>query len=302
MKKLRIGTRGSALAVTQTGWVERRLKELHPGLETETVVITTSGDRFSAAPSGPASAFDKGLFVKEIEEALLGGRVDIGVHSSKDLPGVLPPGLSLGAFPERESPRDILITRDGGGLAALKAGSRVASSSLRRLVQLKMARPDLVPAPVRGNVDTRLKKLKAGEFEALILAEAGLRRLGRPETGERLEDMVPAPGQGALAVEMRSEDRETAALLEALDHAPTRTAVEAERLFLTLMEGGCRMPLGALGEPDGSWLRLSVFWAEPDGTGPIKLTARTKTDPDKVRRSVEDLVKRIKEISAGSRR
>ncbi len=296
--KLKLGTRGSALALVQASWVETRLRELNPGLEVERVVITTSGDRFSQQ-GGQGGAFDKGLFVKEIEEALLDGRVDLGVHSSKDLPAELPEALHIGAFPERESPRDVLIARGGGGLSGLPQGARIGSASLRRQVQLRMLRPDLVPVELRGNVDTRLRKLAAGECDALVLAEAGLKRLGKSVDGEVI-DIVAAPGQGALALECRKDDAATNALLAPLDDRKTRVEVEAERAFLQAMGGSCRMPLGALGELDGNWLRLSVFWSDMEGRRPVKLTARTKTEPAKIAEAVSRLVENIKQAAASS--
>lgn len=300
--KIRLGTRGSALALAQTAWVEARLRELHPGLQTERVVIATSGDRFSQAPPVEAARLmagdGKGLFVKEIEEALQQGRVDLGVHSAKDLPASLPEGLIIAAYPPRESPRDVLVSKEGGDLASLPSGARVASSSLRRQVQLLMLRPDLKCVPMRGNVDTRLRKLQSGECEALVLAAAGLKRLGRDVGGHVLEEMVPAPGQGALALEARAADTATSDLLGRLDDPKTRTEVEAERLFLRIMEGGCRMPLGALAELEGGWLRLSVFWSPSEGGRPVKLTARSKSEPVKVAQAVEELARRVRELAS----
>jgi len=277
--KLRMGTRGSALALAQSGAVAAALARLQPGLEVETVRIRTSGDRFSA--QSPAAARTpaqgaKGLFVKEIEEAVCYGRVDFAVHSAKDLPAVLMAGLFIAAIPEREDPRDAFLGRDGRKWAQTGPGARIGTSSLRRRVQLLAARPGLVMTPMRGNVGTRLRKLKEGLCDGLVLALAGLRRLGLSEVAhEPLSEelMLPAPGQGALAVEAREDQSEVLELLSGLDHRPTRLEVELERAFLKEMGGDCLVPLAARAAVRGSEADMSVFICEPDGSRPVRLSA-----------------------------
>lgn len=243
--KLRMGTRGSPLALAQSGQAARRLSEL-TGAEVETVKIVTSGDRFQGPPDQSGT---KGLFVKEIEEALLAGEIDFAVHSAKDLPGALAAGLTIAAYPEREDPRDAIIGKKWSELAP---GMKVGTTSPRRRDQLP---PGLIVEPLRGNVDTRLRKLAEGRFDAIILAVAGIKRLGLSVDYEPIppDVMVPAPAQGALALETRSGNE---GICAALDHAPTRKAVEAERAFLAEVGGGCSVPLGAHAR-DG---RLTVFW------------------------------------------
>lgn len=266
---LRMGTRGSPLALAQAGQVARALEALHPGLRVETAVIKTSGDLFGAPPPQAAKSLPqgaKGLWVKEIEESLLDGRVDFAVHSAKDLPARLAEGLEVAAYPEREDPRDALVARPGLRWAALGPGARVATSSLRRQLQAASARPGIELRSLRGNVDTRLRKLAEGEFDAMIVAVAGLKRLGRTDVGlEPLDPsvMLPAPAQGALALQVRA-GRAAAALVAALDHAPTRRCVEAERAFLAAVGGGCGAPVGAHARAEGGGVRLEAFFA-PEG-------------------------------------
>ena len=273
-----MGTRGSALALAQSGWVARQLKERHKGLEVETVVIKTSGDRFPTLPPREARVLaqtTKGLFIKELEEALLSGSVDFAVHSSKDLPASLAAGLRVAAYPEREDPCDAFIGRAGLTWSALAAGARVGTSSLRRKVQLLAAKPGLEIAPMRGNVDTRLRKLREGACDALVLAYAGLKRLGRSDIEHELipaEVVVPCPGQGALAVECRSDRPQLASLFAALDCARTRLEVEFERSFLAAAGGGCSTPLGALARAEGGGVRWSAFWSDPEGRFPLRLS------------------------------
>lgn len=252
MKVVRIGSRGSPLALWQADFVGNWLERTH-NLSPEIVRIRTTGDRFDA-PSITSMGL-KGVFIKELEDALLSGRVDLAVHSLKDVPTAHPRGLAIVAITRREDPRDCLLARRGQTLAQLAMGARVGTSSLRRQAQLRHARPDIIPLDIRGNVETRLQKLDGGEYDAIVLARAGIERL-------RLEDritetldptvMLPAVGQGALAVETRSADSELAALLAGLDHAETRRAVEAERALLAELEGGCQVPLGAWGRSDGA--------------------------------------------------
>ncbi len=256
MKSLRIGTRGSALALWQANHIRERLQELH-GVGAELVRIRTSGDRFqnaSIAQIGRESG-TKGVFIKELEDALLAGTVDLAVHSMKDVPTETPRGLMFRAVTKREDPRDCLISRDGRALRDLPAGVRIGTSSLRRQAQLRHHRGDLEVLELRGNVDTRMKKVAAGEFDAIILAVAGVRRLGaNGKITEILppEWMLPAVGQGALGIETRQDDDDTSSMVAALDDAETRACVTAERALLRELEGGCRDPLGRVGA-DGTW-------------------------------------------------
>ncbi|MCG0238080.1 MAG: hydroxymethylbilane synthase [Firmicutes bacterium] len=234
-KTVRVATRGSLLALSQTRWVVARLEALHPGVRFAIEIYRTQGDRTQAAGIPLSQVGGKGLFTKELEEALLDGRADLAVHSLKDMPTELPPGLTLGCIPEREDPRDVVIARDGTPLAELPPGAVVGTSSLRRLAQLRRLRPDLEYRPVRGNVDTRLRKLEEGQFDALVMAAAGLHRAGfAGRITEYLDPRVllPAVGQGALALEIRAGDEEMARLLAPLHHLPTALAVRAERAFM----------------------------------------------------------------------
>lgn len=261
---LRIGTRGSTLALTQTGWVRDRLHAAHPGLRSELVVIKTSGDRITDVPL--AAVGGKGLFVKELEAALTDGSIDCAVHSLKDMPGEFAPGLVLAAVPEREQAQDVAITRQPGGLAALPAGARVGTSSPRRAALVRALHPDLAVVTMRGNVDTRLGKLERGEVDALLLAAAGLARLGvaPPHTTPcDPQIFIPAVGQGALALESRPGP--TAALLAAIEHLPSRQAVDAERAFLATVSGSCVTPLAAHATIAGDRLALRGLIAHADG-------------------------------------
>ena len=264
-RTVRIGTRGSTLAVWQAGWVKQRLEAHWPDLRVELVPITTSGDRIQHVSL--ARIGGKGLFVKEIEQALLAGTVDLAVHSVKDLPAELPPGLSLSTIPEREDPRDVLISAGGSSLADLPEGTRVGTSSLRRQALLLHLRPDLRIEVLRGNVETRLRRQLEGRVDATILAAAGLKRLSlRLKNGVPLdaEEFLPAIGQGALGIEIRAGD-EVAALLAPLHHPETAWAVEAERAFLSGMGGSCRTPLAARATVANGSLRLAALVASPDG-------------------------------------
>lgn len=257
---LRIGSRGSKLALWQAEWVAARLGEL--GARSRIEIIRTTGDRITDAAL--AKIGGKGLFTREIEEALLEGRVDLAVHSMKDLPTAMPGGLVVAAVPPREDPRDAVV---GGRLEELPAGARVGTSSLRRTAQLRLLRPDLVIEPVRGNVDTRLRKLEEGRYEAIVLAAAGLRRLGwdgRIAELLPLEVMLPAVGQGALAIETRA-DGEALELCRRLDDPASRQAVSAERALLTALGGGCQVPIAAHAVVTEETLRLRALVVSPDG-------------------------------------
>jgi hydroxymethylbilane synthase len=284
MTTLRLGSRGSALARWQAEHVRDRLLELHPGLDIEIRILHTTGDRITDVPL--AMIGDKGLFTKEIDRAILDGAVDLAVHSLKDVPTELPAGLDLGAILEREDPRDLLLATDPGaaGLQRLPPGARIGTSSLRRRAQLLHARPDLRVEDLRGNLDTRLARLAERRFDAVILALAGVRRLGREADapGEILDapDWLPAAGQGALAVAIRAGDGVTRDLVAPLDHAPTRAAVTAERAFLRALEGGCQIPIGALARPDGGRLELHGFVANVDGSTLLRGSAAgTDSEP-----------------------
>jgi hydroxymethylbilane synthase len=280
--RLRIGTRGSRLALAQAEWVRRRLEEVHGGLRAELVIIRTSGDRFVDRPLIDIGG--KGLFVKEIEEALSAGEIDCAVHSMKDLPAELAAGLVLACVPAREDPRDVLITRLAGGLQNLPSAARVGTSSLRRAALLHAARPDLDVSALRGNVDTRLRKLAAGEVDAIVLARAGLNRMGLdPEHAEVCDpaEFVPAIGQGALALESRPDA--TCDRLAALEHAPTRRAVTAERALLVAVGGSCVTPLAAHATIEGGHLKLRAVIAAPDGSRIVRGEAQgPETDPERI--------------------
>ena len=265
---LKIGTRGSRLALAQSRWVKEKIEKGHPDIRVELVSIKTTGDKILDAPLSEVGG--KGLFVKEIEEALLSRKIHMAVHSMKDVPAELPEGLTLSAFPEREDPRDALISRGNLTVEQLPFGSRVGTSSLRRAAQLLHMRPDLKIVSLRGNVDTRLRKLESGDLRAIILAAAGLKRLGLSGLISHTisEDMVlPAIGQGALGLEVRSDDHDTVAILDFLDHEPTRLTVKAERAFLKELEGGCQVPIAAFARLIGTKLHLKGLVAELDGSG-----------------------------------
>ncbi len=270
--KIVIGSRGSKLALWQSEWVKARLEALDPGVEVRIDIIKTMGDVRTDVPLSTIGG--QGAFTKELEVALLDRRVDVAVHSLKDLPTVTPEGLSITATPEREDPRDALVLRAGSAARAnslkrLAEGAVVGTSSLRRIAQLKHLRPDVQIKDLRGNVDTRLRKLDEGEYDALILASAGLRRLG---FGERIsaaiaqEEMLSAVGQGSLGVETRSDDAETNALVVRLDDPRTRAAVLAERALLRSLGGGCQVPIAAHATVEGGRLKLDGLVATLDGT------------------------------------
>lgn len=266
MTPLRIGTRGSRLALAQARIAADTLAAL--GRPLELVPITTRGDAISARRPRAGWVTADGQFTRELERALLAHRVDLVVHSYKDLPTAAVDGLAIGAVLPRADARDCLITRAEGGLEGLPFGARVGTSSVRRAAQLASARRDVVAVPIRGNVETRLRRLAAGELDALVLAAAGLDRLGlEPSHRVRLpfELMLPAPAQGALALQVRSDDAPLLAALAGLDDGPTRVAVEAERALLRRIGGGCLAPLGALGEVRGDVLRLRAAYEDEAG-------------------------------------
>lgn len=267
MSALRIATRKSPLALWQAEHVARLLREKHPGLDIELVALSTQGDKLLDAPL--AKVGGKGLFLKELENALLENRADIAVHSLKDVTVDIPAGLALGVFLERDDARDALVCRRHGELSALPKGARVGTSSLRRKCQLLATRPDLDVVNVRGGVHTRLARLDAGDFDALILAVAGLRRLG---VGERVREvldpeiMLPAVGQGVLAVECRDGDTRIEALIAPLDDADSAVRVRAERAMNAGLGGGCQVPIAGFAELDGEMLKLRALVASVDGS------------------------------------
>lgn len=257
--KVRVGTRGSALAQAQTGTVADELARL--GAEVEVVTIRTSGDERRGGSAAPVG--DKSRFVKEIEEALLGDRIDLAVHSAKDVPGELPPGLAIAGVPERADPRDALC--GAARLEGLPEGARVGTGSLRRRAQLLAARPDLDVQELRGNVDTRLRKLGEGQYEAVVLAAAGLARLGRADEGNPIE-LTPAAGQGCLALEARSDDDDVARLAEQLTHLDSLICLTAERAVVTALDASCHTPVAVFARLDGEALVVEGFVGLPDGS------------------------------------
>ncbi len=280
--KLIFATRPSALARWQTQWIIQALQQAHPGLECETHVITTRGDRVLDKPLPEIGG--KGLFTQELDAELLSGRVDAAVHSLKDLPVENPPGLTIGAIPLRADARDALVSEAGYDIESLPTAARVGTSSPRLAAQILAVRPDLQIESIRGNVDTRLRKLLDGQYEAVVFAAAGLQRLGLDaEIGDRmhvlpLDVMLPAPGQGALAVQCRRDDAQTLGLLAAIEHPPTRQAVTAERAFLEGLGGGCSVPVASHADVTSSVISLSGLVASPDGQKIIRVHS-TNADP-----------------------
>ncbi len=300
MPKLIIGTRASQLALWQTNWVAQKLTALNPGIEIVVQTITTKGDKQTDIPLPQIG--DKGMFTREIEAALLAGQIHLAVHSLKDLPTEPTPnviasgakqsptrdleiasshkpllattnGLTLAAITEREDARDVLISRLRLGLERLPQDARVGTSSLRRAAQLRAHRPDLQIVNLRGNVETRLRKAETDEYDAIVLAAAGVLRLGYADHITEyltLDVMLPAPGQGALAAQARADDVATLALVRPLDHAPTRVATTAERAFLRALGGGCQVPIAAYGEVEGETLRLRGLIADVDGVRVVR--------------------------------
>ena len=283
--KLRVGTRRSKLALAQAGEVRALLEGM--GFEVDLVPIVTSGDRGAAASSDPAGV--KGLFVAEIVEALRRGDVDLAVHSAKDLPSEDPDDVTVGAVPHRAAPFDVLVTRTGD---ELPAGAVVGTSSLRRRAQLLRFHPELRVEALRGNVDTRLAKLEEGRADGIVVAAAGLARLGIAPPFAipiPLEEMVPAPGQGALAVQVRERDDPVAEIVRRLDHRRSRLAFEAERAVVKRLRGGCALPLGAYAELRGDGVRLLAVVIRPDGSDLVWAQAEAST-PELVAVEVGDLL------------
>jgi hydroxymethylbilane synthase len=297
-----IGSRGSKLALWQSEWVKARLGELRPEVEIRIEVIKTSGDVMLDVPLAVIGG--KGVFTKELEEALLAGTIDLAVHSLKDLPTKLPDNLAISAITEREDARDALILRAGKttpnhSLRDLPSGAIVGTSSLRRQGQLKYLRPDVQIKDLRGNVDTRLRKLDEGGYDAIILASAGLLRLGfegRINAAIKHDEMLPAVGQGALGIETRAGDARTAALVSLLEHAPTRAACTAERALLFALGGGCQVPIAAHAVVSGDTLRLEALVAALDGGRVIRESLEDESGH--AARAGEALAARLRERGA----
>lgn len=271
MKPIVVASRRSELALTQTRWVIAQLKQIRPDTDFVIKEFVTKGDRILDVTLSKVGG--KGLFVKEIEQALLEGEADFAVHSMKDMPAILPEGLTIGAIPVREDARDVLISKNGASIEELPEGAIIGTSSLRRQAQLLHYRPDLQIETLRGNIDTRLRKLDSGNYDAIILAAAGLIRMGWSSRVNQYlpEDIcLPAVGQGALAIECRADDTEMLELIRQLHHHETALVTMAERAFLHRLEGGCQVPIAAYAEVDGSRIRLTGLVATPDGSRVVK--------------------------------
>jgi len=291
MARLRIGSRGSQLALWQAHHISTLLRER--GHEVELEIIKTTGDKITDVAL--AKVGTKGMFTKEIEEALAEERIDLAVHSLKDLPTELSPGFEIAAVTTRENPRDVFCSSKYKSIEELPRGALVGTSSLRRQAQLKAVRPDLEIQPLRGNVDTRLRKLEAGEYDAIILAAAGLIRLGKTQLVKQVipaEVMCPAAGQGALGIEIRAGDSVTRQHLAFLDDATARTATTCERALLNKLGGGCQVPIGAFAEVRNGRLHLDAIVADPDGSKVLR-ESRDGSDPVQLGESVgETLLQR----------
>ncbi|MCP3901454.1 MAG: hydroxymethylbilane synthase [Desulfobacteraceae bacterium] len=278
-KKFKIGTRASKLALWQANWVQAQLNKYFPDIEIEIIKITTKGDKILDRPL--ALVGGKGLFVKEIEKALIDKDIDIAVHSMKDMPGILPEGLIIGAIPERENPYDVLVSRDNIKLSDLPLKAKIGTSSLRRSSQLKNFRPDLEISSIRGNLETRIKKLNAGEFDAIILAAAGIKRLGMENLITEYIDedaMIPAVGQGALCIETRENDPDIEPVISKLNHEKTATCVKGERAFLNQIEGSCHIPVGCFAKFVDQNIVLTGIVASEDGKKIIKKSVNAEPD------------------------
>jgi len=265
-KRIVIGTRGSKLAVTQTETIAAQIREVNPDIEVIISQIVTEGDQNWHVQL--SNVQDIGIFVKELEEELLQGKIDLAVHSLKDVPTIMPPGLCIGAVSERHDPRDVLISR-GQKLAELPAGAKIGTGSMRRAIQVKACRPDLEVSGIRGNVDTRLRKVSDGEFDGVVSAAAALKRLGWEDKITEylsIEQFLPSVGQGALAIETRIDDERVAKILKQLNHLPTFYSITAERAFLFALGGGCRAPIAALGAVNGTTLHIDGLISNVSGT------------------------------------
>lgn len=284
MKKIRVGSRRSKLALTQTNWVIKELKKIDPSLEFEVVEVVTKGDRILDVTLSKVGG--KGLFVKEIEQKMINKEIDMAVHSMKDMPAELPAGLTIGCIPPREDHRDALISKNGIPLKELPSGAKVGTSSLRRKAQILAVRPDLEIKWIRGNIDTRFRKLQTEDFDAIILAAAGLSRMGwsKDMVTEYLDTDIclPAVGQGALAIECREDDEELLAILKKLECQAARQAVTAERAFMHRLEGGCQVPLAGYARlNEDGMVVLTGLVASADGKRILK-EEQTGTNPEKL--------------------
>lgn len=297
MSRLRIGSRGSALALWQANFVRAEFEKR--GVACEVVIIKTSGDRMQNAPVAQLGL--KGVFIKELEDALADNRVDLAVHSMKDVPTEVPAGFAFPAICKRQDPRDALLARAGIGLRTLPGGARIGTSSVRRQAQLRRLRPDLEFRDLRGNVDTRIRKLEGGDYDAIVLAKAGLDRLGLAnKIAEVLqtEDCLPAVGQGAIGIESRGGDERVRTAVQHLEHPETRCALAAERALLAFLEGGCQVPLGALATVQGARLTLHGCVASPDGSEMIRDQAEgAASEPEDVGRRLGEML-----VSRGANR
>ncbi len=305
MRKIIVGSRRSKLAITQTKWVISKLKELNPGVEFEIKEIVTRGDKILDVTLSKVGG--KGLFVKEIEDAMLKGDIDMAVHSMKDMPSVLPEGLTIGCIPEREDHRDVIISESRKTFRELPEGAVIGTSSLRRGAQLKAIRPDVEIKWIRGNIDTRIRKLTDEDYDAIVLAAAGLHRMGwsKEIVTEYLDPdlCVPAVGQGALSIECRESDEELLGILEKLNDELTSKTVLAERAFLHTLEGGCQVPIAGHAVLEGNTVSVTGLVGEPDGSIIIK-EMETGVDPIQVGHSLalrmkeqgaKDILDRVKE-------
>lgn len=271
MFRLRLGTRGSRLALWQADWVAREMHRFHPTLQIEMKVIKTQGDKILDVALSKIG--DKGLFTKEIENELLAGEIDLAVHSMKDLPTILPSGLIAGAVLPRENPQDVLISSQGFNLETLPRGGRIGTSSLRRIAQMKALRPDLRPVDLRGNLETRLKKMEDQKLDGIILAYAGVKRLGFDACITQMIDtqvILPAVSQGAVVAEVRATDQDTRKLIAPINDQATDAATRAERALLRELEGGCQVPIAALAQVRGDRLQLRAMVASLDGEHVIR--------------------------------
>lgn len=283
MRTILIGTRKSELALTQTDWVIKELRKKNPGIKVETKPIVTKGDRILDVTLSKVGG--KGLFVKEIEQALLNKEIDVAIHSMKDLPAEMAAGLTLAAISQREDPRDCFVSREGKKLAELSPGATVGTSSLRRQSQLLAYRPDLRVEPVRGNIGTRLRKMREGQFDAILLAAAGLHRVGWQNLITEylpIDIILPAVGQGALGIQCRSDDEEVMSLMQGLNDPATAFPVRAERAFLNRLDGNCQVPVGAYGTMESDEvIALTGAVGDPQGKH-VYRRSRKGTKPEQL--------------------
>ncbi len=302
VKRIVMGTRGSKLALWQSNWLVEKIKAARPGLEVETRIFTTQGDKIQDVPL--QSVGDDGFFVRELEHSLLAGEIDLAIHSLKDLPTRQPEGLVVPATPEREDARDALLSKNNVKLADLRQGAIIGTSSVRRAAQLRNFRSDFELRDLRGNVDTRIRKLHEQDYDAIILATAGVSRIGR---GDEISEKIPfsvmlaAPGQGALAPECRADDRGVLGLLALINDREAQVAVEAERQFMNALGGGCQTPVGAFAQVVMRKLTLRAFIGSPDGSQAIKI--ETIADYDGTLTQAREMAKRLADqaLSQGAR-